>query len=165
MNDLEKANQVKEEANNLVRQGKHIEACERYFEVINTIKFSDKYKKAPEGKALELACRLNIAVCKTAMGDHQAVVDQCERVLGQEPTNWKAQIRLSQALHTILKQRKGLTEEQMRESGEMKSIVDYARQASEGNPSDQKIKDFFNQVKAEQEGTAKVNFEEAKQPA
>jgi len=47
---LEKANQVKEEANNLVRQGKHVEACERYFEVINTLRFSDKYKNTAEGK-------------------------------------------------------------------------------------------------------------------
>jgi hypothetical protein len=135
-----------------------VEACERYFEVINTLRFSDKYKGSPEGKQLELACRLNIAVCKTALGDHSAVVDQCERVLGQEPNNWKAQFRLSQALHTLLKQ-KGQSD-----SSEMRGVVDYARRASEGNPTDARIREFYIQVKAEFEGVAREETKEAVPP-
>jgi len=43
---------------------------------------------------------------------------------------------MSQALYTILKQKKGLTEAQVRDSAEMKSIMDYAKKALEGNPKD-----------------------------
>ena len=81
---------MKDQANALVKASKHAEASEKYFEAISTLRFSDKFKNSAEGKALESACRLNIAVCKQAMGEFSVVIDQCERVLSQEPTNWKA---------------------------------------------------------------------------
>jgi len=61
---MEKANQMKEDANALVKQGKHDQACEKYFEAITTLRFSEKFKNSTEGKSVEMACRLNIAVCK-----------------------------------------------------------------------------------------------------
>lgn len=70
-NDLDKANALKEDANRLVKEGKQSEACERYFEAINTIRFSDRFKNASEGKAAEMACRLNIALCKQTMGQYE----------------------------------------------------------------------------------------------
>lgn len=102
-NDLEKANQLKEEANALVKAGKFGEGCERYFEAINTLRFSEKFKASAEGRQAEMACRLNIALCKQNMGDYQAVVDQCERVLAYEEGSWKAQFRMSQALYQMVK--------------------------------------------------------------
>ncbi len=74
-NDLEKANFMKDDANQLVKQGKHGEACEKYFEAINTIRFSEKFKNTNEGKQAEMACRLNIALCKQTTGDYASVVD------------------------------------------------------------------------------------------
>ena len=62
--DIDKANQIKEEANGMVKAGQHAKACEKYFEAINTVRFSEKFKNSPEGKTLEVACRLNIALCK-----------------------------------------------------------------------------------------------------
>ena len=67
-NDLEKANALKEEANLLVKGNKPSEACERYFEAINTLRFSEKFKNSADGKAAEMACRLNIALCKHTQG-------------------------------------------------------------------------------------------------
>jgi hypothetical protein len=84
-----------------VKQNKHAEACERYFEVINTLRFSDKYKNTSEGKQLEQACRLNIAVCKAAMGEHASVIDQCERVLSSDAGNWKALYRMAVAMYEV----------------------------------------------------------------
>lgn len=55
---------MKEDANALVKQGKHDQACEKYFEAITTLRFSEKFKNSTEGKSVEMACRLNIAVCK-----------------------------------------------------------------------------------------------------
>lgn len=52
-NDLEKATFLKEEANELVKLGKHQEACELYFEAINTLRWSDKYKSTAEAKATD----------------------------------------------------------------------------------------------------------------
>ncbi len=52
-NDLEKATFLKEEANEMVKQGKHQEACELYFEAINTLRWSDKYKATAEAKATD----------------------------------------------------------------------------------------------------------------
>ena len=72
---------MKDQANALVKANKHAEACEKYFEALTTLRFSDRFKNTADGKALETACRLNIAVCKQVMGDYTVVVDQCERVL------------------------------------------------------------------------------------
>jgi hypothetical protein len=59
----------------LVKQGQQEKACEKYFEAINTLRFSDKFKNTKEGKTVEMACRLNIALCKQTLGDYSAVVD------------------------------------------------------------------------------------------
>lgn len=87
---MDRANKIKDEANLLVKQGEQEKACEKYFEAINTLRFSEKFKNSKEGKSAEMACRLNIALCKQTLGDYSAVVDQCERVLTHEPANWKA---------------------------------------------------------------------------
>lgn len=100
---MDRANKIKDEANLLVKQGEQEKACEKYFEAINTLRFSEKFKNTKEGKSAEMACRLNIALCKQTLGDYSAVVDQCERVLTHEPSNWKAQFRLSQALYSLIK--------------------------------------------------------------
>lgn len=112
---------MKDQANELVKAAKHAQACEKYFEAITTLRFSDKHKNSSEGKALETACRLNIAVCKQTMGEYTVVVDQCERVLNQEPDNWKAQYRLSLGIYSMIKQKN-----QALDGPEMKMVVEYA---------------------------------------
>ena len=89
-----------------------------------------------------MACRLNIALCKQTLGDYSAVVDQCERVLTHEPANWKAQFRLSQALHKLIKDKED-------KASKLKTVVEYAKKAYQANPSDPKIKDFYTQVNKE----------------
>ncbi len=50
---MEKVTFLKEEANEMVKQGKHQEACELYFEAINTLRWSHKYKASAEAKATD----------------------------------------------------------------------------------------------------------------
>jgi len=50
MSDLDKANKQKEEANQLYKDKNVEKACEKYYEAINTIRFSSKYKTTSEGR-------------------------------------------------------------------------------------------------------------------
>ena len=99
-----------------------------------------------------MACRLNIALCKQTLGDYSAVVDQCERVLSHEPANWKAQFRMAQALHALIKEKE--------DGSKLKTVIEFAKKAHSGNPSDPKIKDFYNQILKESGESSSGSIEE-----
>ncbi|CDW87647.1 tpr domain containing protein [Stylonychia lemnae] len=158
--DIEEANRLKERANNLFKEQQFEKACEKYYESINSIRFNETIKNNPEARQIEIACRLNVALCKDKLGEHNVVIDQCQQVLEYEPKNWKACFRLSNAMYL---QNKG--------KQNIKAIHDYAKIALDGNPSDQKIKDFYTQVKSRyqeyqdslKEDEEKKRFEELQQ--
>lgn len=127
--DINKANKLKEAANGFFKQSKLAEASEKYYEAINTIRLNPDIKHSEEAKQIEIACRLNVALCKLTMKEYEIVIDQCERVLDQEPKNWKASFRMAQALY-----------EQTKGESNIRSIHNYAKKALEGNPTDQKVK-------------------------
>ena len=59
-----KANQLKEEANKLFKEQKLEQACDKYYESINEIRFNDRIKNNQEARQIEIASRLNVALCK-----------------------------------------------------------------------------------------------------
>lgn len=75
MNDLNKSESLKNEANDLVKAKKFEDACVKYFAAINVIRLNDKLKTLTEGKTLEMACRANIAHCKLQVKEYDHVID------------------------------------------------------------------------------------------
>jgi hypothetical protein len=63
------------------------------------------------------------------------------------------------ALYSLLKQKS-----QAFTGPEMKTIVDYARQAHEGNKADPKVKEHYEQVKREYEGSSSQEEEKRQEP-
>jgi hypothetical protein len=59
------------------------------------LRFNDKIKNTAEARQIEIACRLNIALAKMQINEYDTVIDQCERVLEYESSNWKACARIS----------------------------------------------------------------------
>ena len=97
--DIQQANVLKEEANNLYKQQKFDKACDKYYEAINEIRFNESLKNNAEARQVEIACRLNVALCKQQEKQYNVVIDQCEQVLDYEPKNWKACFRMSNAMY------------------------------------------------------------------
>jgi tetratricopeptide (TPR) repeat protein len=73
-------------------------ACEKYFQIINIVRSSEPLKKSAAGKELDTQARLNIALCKLNTKQYDVAIDQCERVLDNEPNNWKASFRIATAM-------------------------------------------------------------------
>ena len=61
---MARAEVLKNEAANLVKEKKLEAACVKYFAAINIVRLNDQLKLKKEGKTLEVACRSNIAHCK-----------------------------------------------------------------------------------------------------
>ena len=79
---VQEAIKIKEEGNNLFRNGKYEEAIKKYYEAIEEIKTTidkDKYKN--ELDDVERTCRLNIANCKLKTKDYDGVINECSIVL------------------------------------------------------------------------------------
>ena len=73
---------MKEEGNNLFRNGKYKKAIEKYYETIKEIEITnDKEKNKLELDNIERICRLNIANCKLKTGDYDGVINECSIVL------------------------------------------------------------------------------------
>jgi len=100
------------------------------------VRFNEKTKNSPHGLQLEISCRLNIALCKQFLNEHDVVVDQCDRVLEMEPKNWKACFRISQALY-----------QQTDGNSNLRAIYNYAKKAFEGNSNDKKVKELYEEIK------------------
>lgn len=62
--DLNEANKLKDQAGKLYQEKQYEKACDLYYESINTIRFSDSLKSNQEARQVEIACRLNVALCK-----------------------------------------------------------------------------------------------------
>ena len=60
---------------------------------------------------VEMACRGNLALCKLNLKDYNAVIDNCEKVLDNDPNNVKASYRMAQAVFAVSE---GTNESQLR---------------------------------------------------
>ena len=72
---VEQVKKMKEEGNNLFKNGKYEEAIKKYYETIEEIKTAidkDKYKNDLD--AIERQCRLNIANCKLKTKDYDELL-------------------------------------------------------------------------------------------
>ena len=88
---------------------------------MNIIRSNENLKKSAAGKELETQTRLNIALCKLNQKQYDQAIDQCERVLDNEPGNWKACFRIATAMY------------QKNDNVSTRAIVNYAKKAHEGN--------------------------------
>ena len=73
--DIQQANNFKEEANNLYKQQNFDKACDKYYEAINEIRFNESLKNNAEARQVEIACRLNVALCKQQLKEYNVVID------------------------------------------------------------------------------------------
>ena len=135
--EIQQANTLKEEANNLYKQQKFDKACDKYYEAINEIRFNESLKNNSEARQVEIACRLNVALCKQQLNEYNVVIDQCEQVLDYEPKNWKACFRMSNAMFLQAKGSKT----------NIRAIHNYAKKALDGSNNDKKVKEFYDEVK------------------
>ena len=99
--DLDQAEALKQEANNLYKLQNYEEACTKYFSAINQIRLNTDLAKTKVGKEAEMACRSNLAQCKLNLKDYDHVIDQCERVIDYDTNNIKANFRMSQAAFAL----------------------------------------------------------------
>lgn len=109
---------------------------------------NEAVKKSAAGKELDSQARLNIALCKLTTKDYDTAIDQCERVLDNEPSNWKAAFRMASAMY----QKNGEFKTSLQG---IRTVYNYAKKANQGNPNDKKVKELFDAVKAKYEESQK----------
>ena len=97
--EIDQAKEVKDLAAKDYKAGNYEKACEKYFQIINIVRENEAVKKSAQGKELDSQARLNIALCKLTTKDYDTAIDQCERVLDNEPSNWKAAFRMANAMY------------------------------------------------------------------
>ena len=136
---FDKAKEMKDQAAKDFKAKDYDGASEKYYSVLNIIRQNEQLKKATAGKELETQSRLNIALCRLNQSQFDQAIDQCERVLDNEPGNWKACFRLANAQY------------QQAGNKSSKQIVNYAKKAMQGNPAEKKIKEFYDEVQSKYE--------------
>lgn len=73
--DYIEASKIKDEGAKLYSAKQYEKACDKYYEAINIIRFNDTLKSNSEAKQIEIACRLNVALCKQLLGELNVVID------------------------------------------------------------------------------------------
>jgi tetratricopeptide (TPR) repeat protein len=123
---VDKMEEIKKKGNELFKENKLKEACEKYYDVVNEMEYiSDNNKFKKELEDLEATCRLNIANCKLKMEDYDIVIQECLRVL-KKSESYKAHYRAgvaffkkskySKAQYHLTKARELNKEEDMKQS-------------------------------------------------
>ena len=73
---FESVTEVKDKANKLFKANELDKACEKYFEAINNIRATECLKESPQGRRLEINCRINLALCKIKQEKYDEAIDQ-----------------------------------------------------------------------------------------
>ena len=97
---IENLNKLKNEGNDLFKNGKYEDAIKKYYEVLEEIKTSSDMAKNAFSKELndiERASRLNIASCKLKTEDYDGVINECSIVLEKNKC-FKGYLRMGIAL-------------------------------------------------------------------
>ena len=97
---------------------------------------NESIKKSAAGKELDSQARLNIALCRLTTKEYDVAIDQCERVLDNEPNNWKAAFRMASAMY----QKNGEFKTSLQG---VRTVHNYAKKALNGNPNDKKVKELY----------------------
>ena len=115
---------------------------EKYYKVLNIVRSNDGLKSSAAGAEIETQARLNIALCKLNTKDFDVAIDQCERVLDKDAKNSKALFRLATALYE-----KSEKCTKPGTQGEIRAIHNYMKKATQNNPNDKKLREFYNEVR------------------
>ena len=99
--DMQKAEKLKAEANAFFKGQKLEEACGKYTQAIQTIRLNETLRNKKSAVDVEMACRGNLALCKLNLKDYNAVIENCEKVLENDPNNVKASYRMAQAVFAV----------------------------------------------------------------
>lgn len=85
---------IKNQGNELFKQGKYSNANEKYFEILNKITNLKQNKNDNASyEELEISSRLNIAMCYINLKEYLLTVNECKKVLKIDPNNFKALYR------------------------------------------------------------------------
>eukprot|EP01026_Neomeris_dumetosa_P080767 TRINITY_DN898_c1_g1_i1.p1 TRINITY_DN898_c1_g1~~TRINITY_DN898_c1_g1_i1.p1 ORF type:complete len:562 (-),score=69.87 TRINITY_DN898_c1_g1_i1:230-1915(-) len=95
---LQGAVSLKEQGNNLHKQGQYSEAIAKYQQALRNLDNSGSDQKAVD---LQKACRLNLAMCYLKLGNDAACVKICDEILAVDRENMKALYRRGQALGNL----------------------------------------------------------------
>ena len=102
-NDLQKADQLKLEANELFKSKNLDDACKKYQSAISVLRTNLELKGTKKARDIEIACRGNIALCKLTQKQFEDAIEHCERILDIDPKNVKASYRMAQAMYELSK--------------------------------------------------------------
>jgi len=144
---FESVTEVKDKANKLFKANELDKACEKYFEAINNIRATECLKESPQGRRLEINCRINLALCKIKQEKYDEAIDQWERVLLAETLNLKALYRISVAYEA-----KGMKLE----------AWSYIKRAYNLDSNDSKISELYQKMKAFKDEKDKQKEDEQK---
>jgi tetratricopeptide (TPR) repeat protein len=170
---LGRLNRIKEQGNDLFRQGKYGEANDKYHEVINEITYVDddnveKYKK--ELDDLELLCRLNIANVKLKIEDYDLALRECLKVMKKNEKNFKANYRagicyykkcnFNKALECFIKAKEINSNEEAQQSKDLLTLVEkYIKECKRNCDTAEEAKVIIPQEEHKTVSTPKVEEE------
>lgn len=139
--ELQGAQSLKNQGNQLHGQGKFKEAIEKYYRAKET----SSRLPTSEAAKLRLACSLNLMSCYLKIGEFDKTVAEGTEVLERDENNLKALYRRGQAY---------------RELGKLRLAFSDMSKAAKVDPNDEQVKDVLQQIEDELESQGEEAEEE-----